>query len=55
MIITELHNGRWKKKRMDVLEKWFNKKVNTYYIMVDDEYKSCPEMAKWLSATASGR
>lgn len=35
-------------KKNDVLENWFLKKVVTYYIMVDDEYKSCPEMAKWL-------
>ena len=35
-------------KKNDVLEQWFNKKVVTYYIMVDDEYKSCPEMAKWV-------
>lgn len=37
-------------KKNDVLEQWFNKKVITYYILVDDEYKSCPEMAKWLPA-----
>jgi peptidyl-prolyl cis-trans isomerase SurA len=35
-------------KKNEVLEQWFNKKVVTYYILVDDEYKSCPEMAKWL-------
>lgn len=35
-------------KKNDVLENWFMKKVVTYYIMIDDEYKSCPEMAKWL-------
>jgi peptidyl-prolyl cis-trans isomerase SurA len=37
-------------KKNDVLEQWFNKKVVTYYILVDDEFKSCPEMAKWLPA-----
>ena len=36
-------------KKNDVLEQWFNKKVVTYYILIDDEYKSCPEMAKWLT------
>lgn len=36
-------------KKNDVLEQWFNKKVVTYYILIDDEYKSCPEMAKWLA------
>jgi peptidyl-prolyl cis-trans isomerase SurA len=37
-------------KKNDVLEQWFNKKVVTYYILVDDEFKSCPEMTKWLPA-----
>jgi peptidyl-prolyl cis-trans isomerase SurA len=37
-------------KKNEVLEQWFNKKVVTYYILVDDEFKSCPEMAKWLPA-----
>ncbi len=37
-------------KKNEALEQWFNKKVVTYYILVDDEYKSCPEMAKWLPA-----
>ncbi len=35
-------------KKNDVLEQWFMKKVVTYYIMIDDEFKSCPEMKKWL-------
>ncbi len=37
-------------KKNDVLEQWFNKKIVTYYILVDDEYKSCPEMARWVPA-----
>jgi peptidyl-prolyl cis-trans isomerase SurA len=36
-------------KKNDALDTWFNKKIPTYYIMVDDEYKSCPEMQKWTS------
>lgn len=40
-------------KKNQVLEQWFNKKVVTYFILVDDEYKSCPEMAKWLSGPGS--
>lgn len=37
-------------KKNEVLEQWFNKKVSTYYILIDDEYKPCPEMARWLPA-----
>jgi len=33
-------------KKNEVLEQWFNKKVSTYYILVDDEFKACPEMTK---------
>ena len=45
-------------KKNGVLESWFIKKVVTYYVLVDDEYKACPEMAKWMkgaSATASNK
>lgn len=40
-------------KKNDVLEKWFLKKVVNYYIQIDDEYKSCPEMKKWMTETAA--
>lgn len=36
-------------KKNKVLEEWFSKKVVTYYILVDEEYQSCPEMARWLT------
>jgi peptidyl-prolyl cis-trans isomerase SurA len=43
-------------KKEGVLEDWFNKKIDTYYIMVDDEYKSCDAMKKWVDASkASGQ
>jgi peptidyl-prolyl cis-trans isomerase SurA len=34
-------------KKGAALEKWFNDKIPTYYIMIDDEFQSCPEMTKW--------
>lgn len=43
-------------KKENALENWFNKKINTYYIMVDDEYKSCQAMKKWVDASkATGK
>ncbi len=39
-------------KKNDALDIWFAKKIPTYYVMVDDEYKNCPEMAKWTTSTA---
>jgi peptidyl-prolyl cis-trans isomerase SurA len=38
-------------KKNEALDAWFNKKIPTYFIMVDEEYKSCPEMQKWTSAS----
>jgi len=40
-------------KKNDTMEQWFMKKVSTYYILIDDEYKICPEMTKWVSATVA--
>ena len=44
-------------KKNNTLEKWFNDKIGTYYIKVDDEYKDCEEMKKWINPTtvATGR
>ncbi len=41
-------------KKNETLEKWFTKNIPTYYINVDSEYETCPEMKKWTSnATAT--
>ncbi len=40
-------------KKNDAIETWFNKKIPTYYIHVDDEYKGCDEMKKWLSVSGT--
>ena len=39
-------------KKNEALDAWFIKKIPTYFIMVDDDYKSCPEMSKWTVNTA---
>ena len=36
-------------KKNQTLDKWFNQKIGTYYIKVDEEYKSCEEMKKWTN------
>ena len=38
-------------KKNDALDAWFTKKIPTYFIMVDEDYKSCPEMQKWTGAS----
>ena len=39
-------------KKNEALDAWFNKKIPTYYIRIDDDYKSCPEMKKWTTAVS---
>ena len=39
-------------KKENALEKWFNTKIGSYYIMVDPEYKECDVMQKWIAASA---
>ncbi|MDX1936489.1 MAG: peptidylprolyl isomerase, partial [Flavihumibacter sp.] len=34
-------------KKADVLEKWFDVRIPTYYIMVDDEFAGCKQLDKW--------
>lgn len=38
-------------KKETALENWFYKRINTYYIMIDDEYKNCDVMQKWVDAS----
>lgn len=35
-------------KKNEALEKWFTKKITSFYINIDDEFKACPEMQKWI-------
>lgn len=37
-------------KKNTALEDWFAKKISSYYIVINDEFKSCEEMKKWISA-----
>ena len=36
-------------KKQKVLEKWMKDKVPTYYIMIDEDIKSCTDLTKWMS------
>lgn len=40
-------------KKGDALEKWFNAKISTYYIMIDDDYKTCGQLQKWMQNASS--
>ena len=36
-------------KKESEIENWFRNKISTYYIFIDEEFKSCEEMQKWQS------
>ena len=40
-------------KKGDAIEKWFNNKIATYYVMIDDDYKTCTLLKKWMENSAS--
>ncbi len=40
-------------KKGEVLNRWLETKMPTFYMTVDEEYKSCPDIATWLSLSPS--
>lgn len=43
-------------KKETALENWFDAKIRTYYIMIDDEYKGCSTLGRWVQASqATGK
>lgn len=40
-------------KKGDAIEKWFNGKIASYYIMIDDDYKTCSQLHKWMQNAVS--
>ncbi|MEO6490106.1 MAG: peptidylprolyl isomerase [Ferruginibacter sp.] len=40
-------------KKENALEKWFGDKIKTYYIKVDEEYKDCKAIEKWIEVANS--
>lgn len=48
---SRISNLALEEKKQRTLEKWINDKIPTYYIMIDDEIKSCGGIAKWASDT----
>ena len=41
-------------KKSAAIEKWFTSKIPTFYVMIDGEYRSCTNLAKWQSAATVG-
>ncbi len=38
-------------KKYDVMDKWFNSKIPSYYIRIDNNEKSCSQLGKWISSS----
>jgi len=39
-------------KKMEAVEKWFQSKIPTFYIMIDEDLRRCDQLNKWMIATA---
>ncbi len=35
-------------KKNDALDQWFNKKIPTFYVNIEKNYQSCPELKSWV-------
>jgi hypothetical protein len=35
------------------LQKWFNTKISTYFVMIDGEYSNCSSLTKWQQKSNS--
>ena len=36
-------------KKNEAIDGWFNKKIPSYFIRIDEEYRNCEEMKKWVN------
>ena len=36
-------------KKNEAIDVWFNKKIPSYFIRIDEEYRNCEEMKKWVN------
>lgn len=47
---SKVANRAMEEKKYDAIEKWFNSKISTYYIMLDEDAKSCGQLSKWVTS-----
>lgn len=40
-------------KKQDLLNHWFTTKMPTFYLSIDEEFRSCKEVGKWLESSTS--
>ena len=49
---NKVANRALEEKKYDAMEKWFNTKIPTYYIRIDDSEKSCSQLGRWVTSSA---
>lgn len=42
-------------KKMQVLEDWLAKKISSYYVQLDEQFKDCPTLEKWYDAAKASK
>ncbi len=45
---NKLSQAALEEKKNDVLDAWFNKHIPNFYINIDKQYQSCPELKVWV-------
>ena len=49
----DLGNDLFKRMLDEKAEKWFKEHIPTYYILIDNEFTKCTELAQWKQAAMS--
>jgi peptidyl-prolyl cis-trans isomerase SurA len=49
---SKIANRATEEKKGDVMEAWINKKLPTYYLQVDNDFKDCGNIQRWVAESA---
>lgn len=52
---NEIAQKALEEKKNIVLDKWFQTKMPTYFISVDESYHDCSQVAKWITAPSTAK
>ena len=52
---SKISQAALEEKKENALEQWFNKRLGSYYIMIDPEYRDCETMKPWVAAAAKAK
>ena len=52
---SKISQAALEEKKENALERWFNKRLGSYYIMIDPAYSECETMKPWVTAAAAAK